>query len=123
MGDRLRPPRTECVRRLSHRTTWQVLLARSAVQTTSAQRALRATFRRLDKSRLDGGAVAARNDALLVVGLDPRVNEDRPFSRVQQLAHRSGAADLRHPFDAAEPAGLRRAGEIDAGGSVARLHA
>ena len=42
--------------------------------------------RRLHEPLLDAVAVAARDDAWLVVGLDARVNEDRALPRVQQRA-------------------------------------
>ena len=52
-----------------------------------------------------------------------RMDEDRALSGVKQCLACRPRSELGDPFDAPEPAGLRRTGEIDAGGGVGRLHA
>jgi tripartite-type tricarboxylate transporter receptor subunit TctC len=79
--------------------------------------------RRLHEPLLDGDAVAARDNALLIVGLDLRMDEDRALPGVKQGSHRGRAVEPRDSFDTPKSAGLRRSGEIDARGGMARLHA
>ena len=63
---------------------------------------------------LDRAAVAARDDALLVVGIDAGVNEERAFAGMQERPQFVGAREVGHRLDA-QAAGRGRRREIDAG--------
>ena len=75
---------------------------------------LRQRPRRLHEAVLDRDPVAAGENALLIVGIDAGVNEDRAATRVQQRPQFSGTRQIGHRFGA-KPAGGCRLGEIDSG--------
>ena len=71
---------------------------------------------------LDRDTIAARDNALLIVGIDASVDEQRPLPGMKHGAKITRARQIGHRFDA-EVTGYRRRGEIDAGLGGARLHA
>ena len=73
-----------------------------------ASAALRHRPRRVHEAVLDREPVAARDDALLIVGIDARVNEERARAGVQQSPQFVGARQVGDGFDA-QPAGANRA--------------
>jgi hypothetical protein len=84
--------------------------------------ALKLLCRRFDEPILDRVAVAAGDDARLIVGLDPRMDEGRPLLRVEHRSHTGRGIRLRNRYDMPKAAGFGRSGEIDSRGGVAHLH-
>src|ERR1700709_39191 len=77
---------------------------------------------RMHEALLDREAVAARDDALLVVGIDPGMDEKRAPPGIQKVSHLARAGH-RGDGVAVKAAGRRGRREIDAGAGRARLHA